>query len=42
MAASVGGILPGEPLSNYIRNFCSEAFMGAMQGWWYVEGNYTV
>jgi hypothetical protein len=38
MAASRGGALLGDSLWNYIGNFCSEAFLGAMRGWWYIEG----
>jgi hypothetical protein len=33
------GILLGNFLLNYIGNFCSETFMGAMQGECYIEGH---
>jgi hypothetical protein len=38
MAASGSGAIPGDLLWNCIGNFCSEAFLGAIQGWRYIEG----
>jgi hypothetical protein len=38
MVANGGGILLGDSLCNYVRNFCCEASVGTVWVWWCVEG----
>jgi hypothetical protein len=39
MATNKSGALLGDLLLNYMGNFCSEAFLGAVPGWQYIEGH---